>query len=286
MKIGVLIPVYNAAKTIGQTLESVLNQTELPYEICIVDDGSTDETETIVRQYAHEDNTILWKIVQKPNGGLGSARNSGLEVMTSDYIALLDADDVWTPRKIEHTRSFLESHPETDLLYHPIWEWRSESGMMHKRRDAKLDSIEVIWLKNPITPSATVLRKDAMKWEFDTDPDIHGVEDALLWTRAYHEGLNIRRMNFVDTQYRVNHGMTKDKSAHDNRISAALKKAVEAGWVSETLLSRISHFRAYHNARQFHKSGEFKSAVEAYKNSEVGLKVSMLKTLASLKIKA
>ena len=179
MKIGVLIPVYNAAETIGDTLESILNQTELPYEICIVDDGSTDDTETIVRQYAHKDNSILWKIVQKPNGGLGSARNSGFEVMTSDYIAFLDGDDRWTPHKIEHVKRFLTTHPDTDLLYHPIWEWHAGSGMIHRRRDAKIDSVDSIWLKNPITPSATVVRVEAMKWEFDTDPSIHGVEDAL-----------------------------------------------------------------------------------------------------------
>lgn len=286
MKIGVLIPVYNAADTIGETLESILNQTVLPYEICIVDDGSTDDTETIVRKYAHKDSSILWKIVQKPNGGLGSARNSGLEVMTSDYIAFLDGDDIWTPHKLKHTNEFLEANPDTDVLYHPIWEWNSVSGIMHRRRDAKLESVDTIWLKNPITPSATVIRKEAIKWEFDTDPSIHGVEDALLWTKAFHDGLIFKRMPFVDTQYRINHGMTVNHQEHDSNVKAALQKAVNEGWVENKLLDKIDHYRSYHNGRQFHKAGDFKSAKLAYSNCNSSLKLSLLKALSSLKIKA
>lgn len=285
MKIGVLIPVYNAAETIGDTIDSILNQTELPYEVCIVDDGSTDDTETIVRKYAHEDSKILWKIVQKDNGGLGSARNAGLDVMRSDYVAFLDADDRWIPQKMEHVRKFIEANPDLDLLYHPIWEWNANKGTMHRRRDSRLTSTEDIWLRNPITPSATVIRTDAMDWKFDTDRDIHGVEDALLWTKAFHDGLIFKRMPFVDTLYRINHGMTTDVQSHEQNVSAALKKAVQEGWVSASLSNQIGAFRAYHNARQLHKAGELKSALHAYRESPGSLKTSTLKILARVGIR-
>lgn len=285
VKIGVLIPVYNAADTIGETIRSVLDQSVLPYEICIVDDGSTDNSETIVRRFAHEDSSILWKIVQKENGGLGSARNAGLEVMTSDYIAFLDADDKWTKDKLKHVTEFLVQHPDTDLLYHPVWEWSDVNEIMRRRRDVELNSTSDIWLRNPITPSATVVRKEAMKWEFDTDPSIHGVEDALLWSQAMHENKVIRRMRYVDTMYRMNYGMTHNSEEHESHVLAGLAKAIENGWVDQSLQSKIQFHRAYHQARQLHKSGEFREASKMYREAKAGLKGAILNTFAALKIK-
>ncbi|NVK28545.1 MAG: glycosyltransferase family 2 protein [Flavobacteriia bacterium] len=284
MKIGVLIPMYNAEKTIEETLRSVLAQSELPYEICIVDDGSTDNSDAIVRKYAHEDNSILWKIVQMPNKGLGAARNAGLEVMTSDYVAFLDSDDCWTADKLRHTREFLERYPDTDILYHPIWEWKPESGVMRKRRDMPLLHSSDIWLHNPITPSATVVKIGGTKWKFDTDRAIHGVEDALLWTKALSDGLKIRRMNYVDTMYRMNHGMTKNFQEHEEHVQNALNKALKEGWIETEVVDKMASARAYHLARNLHKTKEYKAAVAAYAKSHGGLKSALLSLAARFRI--
>lgn len=284
MKLGVLIPVFNSQSTIEETLQSVLKQSVLPYEICIVDDGSTDNSEAIIHKYAHEDNSILWKIIHQENKGLGAARNAGIEVMTSDYIAFLDADDKWTTDKVKDVTEFLENQPQTDILYHPIWEWSPENGRMRRRRDYPLESIQDIWLHNPLTPSATVIRKDAMKWEFDTDAKIHGVEDALLWSEAMHNQLTFRRMAKVDTMYRINHGMTSDWKKHEDHVQNALNKAIDKGWVDSGIVNFISKKRAYHTARVCHKAGAYKDARSAYGRSKWTLKVAGLSFLALLRI--
>lgn len=91
-KISIIIPVYNVEKYINQCLESVINQTYGNLQIVIVDDGSTDNSGYICDKWAEIDNRIL--VIHKENGGLSSARNSGLDRSDGNYIAFVDSDDV------------------------------------------------------------------------------------------------------------------------------------------------------------------------------------------------
>jgi len=97
--VSVIIPAYNDAPTIERTISSVLNQTYSNLEVLVVDDGSTDETAVLVRRMADADPRI--GLLQKPNGGLVSARNCGIAHATGEFIAPIDADDLWHPEKIE-----------------------------------------------------------------------------------------------------------------------------------------------------------------------------------------
>jgi glycosyltransferase involved in cell wall biosynthesis len=94
----VVIPVYNGARFLAAAIESVLVQTLAPRRLIVVDDGSRDESAEIARSFAG--GAIELVVVQKPNGGLSSARNAGLAHCRSELVALLDADDVWAPHKL------------------------------------------------------------------------------------------------------------------------------------------------------------------------------------------
>lgn len=117
-KVSVVIPMYNSAKTIVRTLQSVRNQTEfrLISEIIIVNDGSTDHSFDVTHEYADTHKEMLIKIINKVNGGASSARNVGMKHAKSEYIALLDSDDEWLPNKIEIQMKTLKDHPEIDFL--------------------------------------------------------------------------------------------------------------------------------------------------------------------------
>lgn len=91
MKISVIVPVYNIASYISQCIDSIINQSYKNLEIILVNDGSNDNSLDIISQYAKNDNRI--KIIDKPNGGLSSARNAGMEISTGDYISFIDGDD-------------------------------------------------------------------------------------------------------------------------------------------------------------------------------------------------
>src|SRR5207302_10235349 len=96
--VSAIIPAFNDAATIERTVSSVLNQTYSDLEVLVVDDGSTDQTAALVQSMADVDHRI--RLLQKPNGGLASARNHGIAHAGGEFIAPIDADDLWHPEQI------------------------------------------------------------------------------------------------------------------------------------------------------------------------------------------
>ncbi len=111
--ISVIIPAYNAEKTILETLESVQKQTFRDFEIIVIDDGCQDNTVQLVKSL---DEPRL-KIFSYKNAGLSPARNRGIAQATGDYIAFLDADDLWTADKLEKQLNALQQNPEAGVAY-------------------------------------------------------------------------------------------------------------------------------------------------------------------------
>jgi glycosyltransferase involved in cell wall biosynthesis len=107
----VVIPAYNAGAFISETLESVLGQTHIGREVIVVDDGSTDDTEKAMQPYLGR-----VRYIRQRNSGEGAARNAGLRAATGDYIAFLDADDLWLPEKLEVQLQVAARHPKSGLV--------------------------------------------------------------------------------------------------------------------------------------------------------------------------
>ena len=107
MSISVIIPAYNASGTIGRAINSVLNQTLVPEEIIVVDDGSTDNMVEAVKEFG---NRVIY--MRTEHLGPGAARNKALLKLKCDWVALLDSDDEWLPHKIEMQMKLFESNPD------------------------------------------------------------------------------------------------------------------------------------------------------------------------------
>lgn len=118
MKISVIIPMYNSEKTIIRSLESVQKQTYLQYihEVIVINDGSTDNSKSIVEKFADSNPDFPLKLINKENGGVSSARNEGLKYAKGDWLALLDSDDEWLDNKIEVQVEIIKEHPQIDFL--------------------------------------------------------------------------------------------------------------------------------------------------------------------------
>ncbi|MEM2351977.1 MAG: glycosyltransferase [Thermoproteota archaeon] len=114
MKTSVIICTYNYARFLLQCLESVLNQTRLPDEVIVVDDGSTDETPQVVRRYRGV--RYIWQ----EHGGKAAAFNRGFEASIGDIICHLDADAFWLPNKMERVVRALHSFPGVGGLIHEV----------------------------------------------------------------------------------------------------------------------------------------------------------------------
>jgi len=117
--VSVLIPTYNAEKTIRRALSSVLAQTLQPIEILVVDDGSTDNTASVVEQISHGLKADFLKYVKlDSNYGVYHARNVGWDMACGEFLAFLDSDDSWHPQKLEIQAGYMASHDELTLTAH------------------------------------------------------------------------------------------------------------------------------------------------------------------------
>ena len=98
--VSVIMPVFNAERTMRQSIDSVLQQSEVRLELVLIDDASTDKSALVIKEYARKDNRV--KVLRQPsNAGVAEARNAGIRAASGRYIAFLDSDDWWHPRKLE-----------------------------------------------------------------------------------------------------------------------------------------------------------------------------------------
>lgn len=186
--ISVVIPAYNAEKTIQQTIESVLNQTFQDFEIIVINDGSTDFTLDIISGI----NDSRIKIFSYPNSGAAVSRNRGFDVAKGEYIALLDADDLWTSDKLEAQYNALKSHPQASVAYSWI-DYIDQSGKFlqsgrHLTFNGNVYSELLIqnFLENGSNP---LIRREAFAEVGGFDPSLLGGQDRDLYIRLsvnYH----------------------------------------------------------------------------------------------------
>ena len=112
-KASVIIPLYNAERYISRTLQSVLSQSYKNIEIIIVDDESPDDSVKVCQQFT--DPRI--KIIHQKNRGLAGSRNTGIRNASGEYIAFMDADDIWLPEKLAKHIAHLENNPEVGVSF-------------------------------------------------------------------------------------------------------------------------------------------------------------------------
>jgi glycosyltransferase involved in cell wall biosynthesis len=129
-KVTVIIPCYNREKYIRETIDSALAQTYPNTEIVAVDDGSTDSTREVLESYGHR-----IRVLEHPGGvnkGQSAAINLGLQSTQSEYVAILDSDDLFVPEKVERQAEYLEQHPEVGLVYSNGWAMSENGKRLYK----------------------------------------------------------------------------------------------------------------------------------------------------------
>ena len=187
-----IIAAYNAASTIAATLDSVLAQTFTDFEIICVDDGSTDRTSAILAEYSDR-----VRVVDQPNSGPAAARNHGARLSSGEYLAFLDADDLWMPTMLERTVAALDADPSLTLVYcNPsvadsegvsIGTTLTGNGFDHAPSLNEL--LTQLW---PIMPSAALVRRDAYDRCGGYRDELRGAsfrfEDVDFWIRIRELG--------------------------------------------------------------------------------------------------
>jgi glycosyltransferase involved in cell wall biosynthesis len=178
MKISVVIPAYNAARFLPRCLESVYAQTLKPEEVIVVDDGSTDNTAALASELGAT-------VVSRRNGGLSAARNTGIQHASSEWIALLDADDLWLPEKLE--RQVARIAPEVVLVYTGTRSF-DDNGILEQGRAVEPSmALKILRYRNPI-PCTYIVRREALLHDGGYREDIRACEDWEMLVRLQKFG--------------------------------------------------------------------------------------------------
>lgn len=160
---SVVIPAYNQAQFIGETLQSVFRQTLRDFEIIVVNDASPDNTSDIVAQFA---DPRLQYIIHDVNKGLPAARNTGMRAAVGKYVALLDSDDLFHPQKLELHANYLRQHPEVGVTYNARFNFNfSDTTIRDITRPPLTVGLEEILHGYPFSPSDMVIRKTVIDTE-------------------------------------------------------------------------------------------------------------------------
>lgn len=195
-QVSIIMPAYNAAQFIGSAIRSILAQTCPHFELILINDGSTDTTETIVREFG--DPRI--RIEFQSNAGPSAARNRGIQSAKGQYIIFLDADDAMTPEFIaDHLREF-QQHPQADLVYCDDLLMDAEGKPLRviaRRHYGGPDEIVRDLFRNgyPIVPFRTCLRKRVFDKIGLYDPQLHVAEDYDMIRRFFAAGLTARYLD-------------------------------------------------------------------------------------------
>ena len=178
--ISVIVPTYNRAHQLPRALDSILCQSCSPKEIIVVDDGSTDETSALMTSEYPE---IVF--IQQQNAGVSSARNAGIKRASGDWIAFLDSDDEWLPKKLEIQMKALYKNPEIKICHtNEIW-IRNGKRVNPKKKHGKFGG----WIFQKclplccISPSSVIIHKSIFKEIGLFDYSLPVCEDYDLWLR-------------------------------------------------------------------------------------------------------
>lgn len=206
--ISVIIPAYNAEKTLRETLESVWAQLRPADEIIVVDDGSTDGTPALLAQLAARVRSI-----RIPNSGLPAvARNRGVEIATSSWIAFLDADDLWDSTKLQSQLDMIKKVPSLELVYTDRWNFgddrRTTSRLSESVSLPQGDVFSELLTGNFVTTSSVLVNRATYSAQqgFDEDPALRGCEDWDLWLRISAAGGRFGLCAEPLTSYRLHDG--------------------------------------------------------------------------------
>lgn len=189
MRISVVIPLFNADSTILSAINSVLSQTFLPIEIIVVNDGSKDNSLNLVSEMENP----LIRILTQPNSGVSSARNKGVEISKGDWIAFLDADDIWFDDHLERFRLLSEKYPDCQILA-GVYLMQYHNGIQKRITINKLEFdgedgilnnyFEVASCSHPPLHSSSIaVKRSAILSSGGFPAGIKSGEDLLTWAR-------------------------------------------------------------------------------------------------------
>lgn len=197
--VSIVLPTYNRCYCIGRAIDSVLRQTYTDFELLVIDDASTDDTETLIQKIAETDARVRY-FRQPQNSGASAARNEGIRRAKGSCIAFQDSDDVWKADKLEKQMRILEEDPEIGLVY-CMYEGRKKDGTFVHIPDDSMeksllhgDMYRLLLQGNVIGAPTAVVRRECLAKSGLFDEELTCLEDWELFLRIAKE----QKIGYVD----------------------------------------------------------------------------------------
>ena len=183
--VSIVMPAYNAEKTIRDSIESIQVQTFKDWELIVIDDGSKDRTADILREKASEDSRIHF-LQNEKNSGASYTRNRAVELARGEWIAFLDSDDLWTPEKLEKQLELSKRYPDMVVCY-TASAFINEEGSRYEYIMPAIEQLTYKQLlrKNLMSCSSVMIRASVMKGIKMPNDKMH--EDYYVWLKVVRE---------------------------------------------------------------------------------------------------
>lgn len=227
--VTVITPLFNAQDFIGETIESVLDQTYQNWEMIIVDDCSTDNSRDIVKKYEAKESRIKLIELEKNFGGPARPRNVGLDISKGDYLAFLDADDVWLKNKLQvQINEMLVNNLDFTSTDSKFIDDNSIDTIINKhkiviffKKIKRKATLSDVIKGNFISTSSAIVSKNFIS-KFDENKDFIGVEDMYLWMKILNKK-NVRYKYIRDKliKYRVSSTSLSERGVNQKQAIKA-----------------------------------------------------------------
>ncbi len=241
-RFSVVIPAFNSAAFIAKAIDSALAQTLPPAEVIVVNDGSTDETLTIVQGFGEK-----VRCISQENTGISGARNTGIKNSQSEWVALLDSDDLWRTDKLERQAAVLEEHPTADFIYTACYYFFEDQTrkLVPAPPAARIKQELMNWI--PFAVSSVVIRRSKVLEVGGFDPEMRLSEEWDMWLRLIKAGAEFAAVNEPLAYYRSNPvSITRQAIRHLEYERIVVKKHIACDaspvgrlWKRTRLISRL-----------------------------------------------
>jgi len=229
MKVSIVMPAYNAAKTIEESIQSVLQQTFSDWELIIINDCSTDNTAQIIDKYCVKDSRIIC-LLNEQNSGVAASRNNAIKVAKGEWIAFLDADDIWDKTKLEKQIVQISANKDIFISY------TASAFMNHDGKrysyvmpaEEKVD-YEMLLRKNIMSCSSVMINADLMKTIEMPSDSMH--EDYYCWLIFLKQGYFGYGINEPLLMYRMGRNTKSSSRLKSARMNFNTYRAVGYSWI-------------------------------------------------------
>lgn len=261
---SVIIPAFNAEKTLRSAVGSVFLQSENDFEIILVDDGSSDRTLNLALDIACMDLRV--RVVSQSNGGVSSARNLGASLAKGRFLAFLDADDQWTSDKLSRHLALHEADPELDASFAQVRFCGERNGAMVKGRtlsrvpDGAVRLSDVVVENAICTTSNFVIARKAYEALGGFDAQLRHAEDQELFARVIADGRKVRAI----ARPLVNYRLSEDGLSCDFEAMLAGWASFAGKWLHEDEFARAEAVYCRYLARRALRAGANMALVRSF----------------------